>query len=457
MIKFGTDGWRAEIARDFTFDNVRTAALAFAAAYSGQAGPVVIGYDNRFLSFEFASCAAEAIAEAGLQVLLCDRSCPTPAVSFHVVLNKAAAGVMITASHNPPQWNGFKIKEPYGGSARLDTTKKVESLLGSDPSGSKETGKISTFDPRLDYLKKVRSFVDLELIASSGIKLICDPMHGSGSGYLRAALDGSAEVIELNSGIDPTFGGINPEPIEKNLPLLKKTCRQTRLSGIALDGDADRLAACGSGGAFINTHQVYALLLYHLVENKKMSGSIVKTFNLSRLIDRMADRYGLKVFETPIGFKYIADLMMKEDILMGGEESGGMGIKGYLPERDGVLAAMLLTELMAVKKKPLDRILDDISKEFGLFFYDRLDLQLEEEKKQRLVGLLEKSPPAELATSKVKEVRRLDGTKLIFGDGSWILFRASGTEPLLRIYCEADAAPKVAGLIEAGRSFCLNG
>ena len=451
MLKFGTDGWRAVIAEEFTFDNVRIVAQAFSDNFAGLNKPVVIGYDNRFLSSKFAYAAAEVLSGNGIEVFLCDKSCPTPAVSMHVVEKSASAGIMITASHNPFKWNGFKIKESFGCSSSLETTGKVEALLGKNPPKEVDLSMINIFDPKEIYLNKIKAFVDLDLIAASKIKLICDTMHGSGTGYLRDALDGDAEVIELNGNIDPTFAGVNPEPIELNLSLLIKTCKKTRLSGIALDGDADRIAACGSNGIFINTHQVFALLLYHLVENKKMGGDVVKTFNVSRLIDRMCAKYGLKLHETPVGFKYIADIMLKGDVLIGGEESGGMGIKNHLPERDGVAAGLLLAELMAVKNKSLDRILDDISNEYGYFFYDRLDLHLSGDRKNVLIELLKNDTPKEFCGMAVKEVKRLDGTKLIFDDGSWILFRASGTEPLLRIYCEASSKEAVARLIEEGR------
>ncbi|MEK7376877.1 MAG: phosphoglucomutase/phosphomannomutase family protein, partial [Candidatus Margulisiibacteriota bacterium] len=293
MIRFGTDGWRAVIADEFTFDNVKIVAQAFSDNFSGLNKPVVIGYDNRFLSSKFAYAAAEVLSGNGIEVFLCDKSCPTPAVSMHVVEKGAFAGIMITASHNPPKWNGFKIKESFGGSSSVETTKKVEALIGKNKPKEGDVSKISNFDPKETYLKKIKAFVDLDLIAASKIKIICDSMHGSGTGYLKAALAASDDVIEINGNPDPAFAGINPEPIEKNLSILIKTCKQTRLSGIALDGDADRIAACGSNGVFINTHQVFALLLYHLVENKKMSGDVVKTFNISRLIDRMAAKYGL--------------------------------------------------------------------------------------------------------------------------------------------------------------------
>jgi phosphomannomutase len=451
MIKFGTDGWRAVIADEFTFDNVKIVAQAFSDNFSGQNIPVVIGFDNRFLSSKFAYAVAEVLSGNGIDVFLCDKSCPTPAVSMHVVEKGAAAGIMITASHNPPRWNGFKIKEPVGCSSSVETTKKVEALLGKSAPKEADDPKIKCFNPKETYLKKVKAFADLDLISASKIKIICDTMHGSGTGYLKDALASSAEVIEINGNADPTFAGINPEPIEKNLSLLMKTCKQTGLSGVALDGDADRIAGCGADGVFINTHQIFALLLYHLVENKKMTGDVVKTFNISRLIDRMAAKYGLKLHETPIGFKYIADIMLKGDVLMGGEESGGMGIKNHLPERDGVLAGLLLAELMAVKKKSLDMILEDISKEFGYFCYDRLDLHLDEEKKNRIIELLKDTPPKELGGMAIKEIQRLDGTKLIFDDGSWILFRASGTEPLLRVYCEAPSKEAVATLLQKSR------
>lgn len=446
MIKFGTDGWRALIADEFTFRNVETVAQAFSEFIGKTGKPVIVGYDNRFLSEQFAEAAAKVVASNGIKVFLSKASCPSPAVSFHVKDKGAAAGIMITASHNPPQWNGFKVKGDYGGSATPEITGAIENLI--DGAVPRHGGKVELFDPKDGYIETISRFVDLSLISRSGIKVLIDPMYGSGIGYLEGMLKGKAQIEEVNNRRDPLFGGLNPEPIPANLIEFCSLCGSRKTTGIVMDGDADRIAAVGSDGVFINTHQVFALLLYHLVKNRKWTGGVVKTFNLTELIDLMCAKYGLELTVTPIGFKHIADLMLKKDILLGGEESGGMGIKGHIPERDAPLAALMLAELMAYEKKPLDAILADISKEFKRFYYDRKDLHLTEGQKSAILKLLDDSAPPSLAGSKVSKVERLDGTKLFLEDGSWVLFRASGTEPLLRIYCESVSQKRVAEILE---------
>lgn len=452
MIKFGTDGWRALIAEDFTFENVQIVSQAFADYIGKTSHPVIIGYDNRFLSEEFALTAAKVVASNGIRVLLSDSSCPTPAVSFHVKEGSAAAGIMITASHNPPEWNGFKVKGAYGGSATIEITKGIEKKLSPGrPVSLKEGIDIEKFDPKKGYLEKLRSFVDMAKISSVNSPILINPMFGSGSGYFTELLKGTLNIREINSHRDTYFGGVNPEPIPVNLKSFMSLCAKEKAFGIVLDGDADRIGAVSSDGTYINTHQIFALLLYHLVKNKKMSGAVVKTFNMSRLIDMMTNRYSLKLHETPIGFKHICDLMIKEDILIGGEESGGMGIKDHLPERDGLLAGLLLIELMAFEGKSIEAILDDISTQFARFYYDRIDVHINNEQKEAINKQLSGNPLKELAGYRIKELKTLDGYKFIFENGDWILFRPSGTEPLLRIYCEADSQDKVTKLLAEGR------
>ncbi len=450
MIKFGTDGWRALMSGDFTDENVKSVADALSRHLKDIEGPVVVGYDNRARSEDFARIAAEAVCASGKKVMLTDRSCPSPVVSYHVKRIKACAGVMITASHNPPEWNGFKIKGPYGGSATPEITKAVESLIGSAPP-ERSGGSISIFDPRSYYIDDIRKFVDLEAIKKAGLDIFVDPMYGSGSGYLPEILGRDVKITEINHKRDTGFGGINPEPITPNLGKLMELCRSGMKVGLALDGDSDRIGAVGDDGVFINTHQVYVLLLFHLLKNKHAEGSIIKTFNMTKLIDKMAARYSLKMHETPIGFKYICDIMLREKVMLGGEESGGMGFGTHIPERDALLAALYLLELMACEQMPLNEVLDDISKVYGRFYYDRLDLHLDQEQKEKVVKLLEKDTPRSFGGSNVVSVERLDGTKLLLSDGSWILFRASGTEPLLRIYCESYSQESVKKLLSAGK------
>lgn len=457
MIKFGTDGWRARVAEEFTFSNVRLVAQAVI-NYIKEIGlggkPFVLGYDNRFLSEHYAMEAARVAAAAGIDCRLSGSSLPSPALSFAVKHLGAGGGIMITASHNPPEYNGLKFKASYAGSASPDMTAEVErhlkQILGSDahvkPAPENEK-KIKYFDPKRSYFEELKKFVDFKLIAAAGLRIIADPMHGSAAGYLKEIL--ASEGIpseEIRSNRDPLFGGQNPEPLPQNLDELTSLTRETSLRepdnivvGIATDGDGDRIGAVGSSGAFISPHLIFSILLKHLVENKKMKGEVVKTFNITNLIPLLAKKYGLPLHETPIGFKYICDLMQERDILIGGEESGGIGIKGHIPERDSTLAALLLLEAVATWRKSLDRIVEGIMDELGHFYYNRADLHLADEKKSRVFTLLKKTPPDRFGGLAVKEIRNLDGIKFLLEDGSWILFRASGTEPLLRIYCEATS------------------
>ncbi|KAF0134327.1 MAG: phosphoglucomutase/phosphomannomutase alpha/beta/alpha domain i [Candidatus Saganbacteria bacterium] len=456
MIKFGTDGWRAKIADDFTFDNIKHVTLAFInhLKKSGhdKAG-VAVGFDNRFQSEDFAQTTAEVCAENGIKTYLSKYSLPSPALSYFVKTNNLNAGIMITASHNPPEWNGFKIKESFGGSARPEFTKAVEAEINHPTQSLGAKTKIEMFDPKPGYLKHISSFVDLEKIKNANIKIVLDCMHGSGIGYLSNLL----EIDEINSNRDPLFGGLNPEPIPQNLidltsytkDLLVKS-KNTLIMGAAIDGDADRIGCVDSSGVFISSHNIFSLLLKHLVENKKMDGKIIKTFNISRLIELQAKKYGLQIEEVPIGFKYIADKMLKENILIGGEESGGIGIKGNIPERDGSLCTLLLAELIAYNKKTLKQLLDEIMDEFGYSYYDRIDLHgIDREMALRKIEVM-KGLKA-FANSQIVKIETLDGLKLDFSDSSWILFRMSGTEPLLRIYAEARTFDQVELLLSAGQ------
>ncbi|MBU0672361.1 MAG: phosphoglucomutase/phosphomannomutase family protein, partial [Candidatus Margulisbacteria bacterium] len=457
MFKFGTDGWRAKIAQDFTFANLQLVAQAFAdhlleQGTSGQG--VAVGYDNRFQSEDFARAAAEVCSGAGIKTFLTSEAVSSPVVSFAVKSRGLAAGIMITASHNPADWNGFKIKEAFGGSAFPQTTKAVESKIQDSLKISPSSSKIEIFDPRPAYLNKIKTLVDLDLLNSRPLKLIVDAMHGSGAGYFKAL---GLPVVEIRGKRDPLFGGVNPEPIPVNLEDSFSFVRETALkysseltACIVLDGDGDRLAAIDGSGRFINTHNVFTLLLHHLIVHRKLSGNVVKTFNLSNLIDKLCQKHQRKLQVTPIGFKHVADLMLKEDILLGGEESGGMGIKGFIPERDGVLAGLMLFELMAYEKKTLAQILDNIMAEQGYFYYDRADIHTEQA--IELVETLKKSQPKEFANRKVSKIETMDGLKLNFEDEGWILFRASGTEPLLRVYVEGRTEADVKQILGAGES-----
>lgn len=457
MIKFGTDGWRARMAEDFTFDNVRLVTQALIEyvkdACLADKG-VVVGYDNRFQSEHFARAAAEVCSGAGIQTLLTDKAVSSPVLSYTVKNLGLGIGIMLTASHNPPEWNGFKIKENFGGSAFPETTQAVEKRIKDTLHIHPSSINLKTFDPLPAYLVKIKTLVDLELLNSQKLKIIIDPMHGSGAGYFNKL---GLDVTEIRGNRDPLFGGVNPEPLpvnlEESVSFVKETALKYRgelTACIVLDGDGDRLAAIDGTGQFINTHNVFTLLLRHLALHRKMDGDIVKTFNLSNLIDRVCRKNQRKLIVTPIGFKHVAKLMMAQDILLGGEESGGMGIKGFIPERDGVLAGLMLLELMAYEKKTLAQILREVMEEFGYYYYDRIDLHTE--KAQDTVSALKAQPPHVFAGMGVSKVETLDGIKLNFADDSWILFRASGTEPLLRIYVEGRNPEEVKLLLNDGEN-----
>jgi len=453
-IKFGTDGWRAEIAEDFTFGNVRlvTQALVEYLKEKKLNKGVVVGYDNRFQSEHFARTAAEVCSGAGIKTRLTNTSVTSPVLSSCVKKNALSAGIMITASHNPPAWNGFKIKESFGGSAFPETTKTVEQKIKSKLEITPSSNNIEMIDPRPAYLKKISSLVDLGMIKNRRLKIIIDPMHGSGAGYFKAL---GLDVLEIRGNRDPLFGGVNPEPIPLNLEESISFVKETALkysseitACIVLDGDGDRLAAIDGSGRFINTHNVFALLLHHLAVHRKMSGNVVKTFNISNLVDKLCAKHKRELSITPIGFKYIAEKMLKGNILLGGEESGGMGIKGYTPERDGILAGLMLLELIAYEKKSLAGILEELMNEHSHYYYDRTDLHTEQARK--IVDELKKSTPDKFAGKKVEKIETLDGVKLMLEGDSWILFRASGTEPLLRIYVEGASESEVKHTLGSG-------
>lgn len=464
MIKFGTDGWRAVISEDFTFQNVRLAAQAIAGYVldtEDSQARIVIGYDTRFLSDKYAQECAKVLAANNIHVLLAADVTPTPALSYAIKARQAAGGIMITASHNPYQYNGIKYKASYGGSALPSIIAEVELRLHRETpktiefTQAMEQNLIEFCDFKGDYFRQLRKVVDLQKIIESGQRVVIDPMHGAGIGYIKELLGlEGMQVIEIRGDRDPCFGGVNPEPIKKNLQvLIEKVVIEKAAAGFATDGDADRVGAVDGTGSFINSHVIYALLLRYLINEKKWTGGVVKTFSTSQMIDKLARKYNIPVYETPIGFKYICELFLKEDILLGGEESGGIGFKNHIPERDGILASLLLMELMAAYKMPLRKIIDHMMQEIGRYDYDRLDLNIVPAIKDKVMKSLQNSPPRLLAGKKVSEVQTLDGIKLLLEGDSWVLFRASGTEPVVRIYAEAESSDTVARLLAAGRHF----
>ncbi|HKY26798.1 MAG TPA: phosphoglucomutase/phosphomannomutase family protein [Pyrinomonadaceae bacterium] len=462
-IKFGTDGWRAVIAREFTFANVERVAQAYAdflRKSEDSEALVIVGFDRRFLSEQFAQRAAEVLAGNGFRVALFQQSMPTPLVSWAVKDLQACGGVVITASHNPAEFNGFKIKAPWGGSAAPETTSAVERLVDfCSPKHAEIAGDSKEFlAPSVEsYRRQIAGYIDLELLRSANQIVIVDPMHGSGALWVESFLKGGNLNVEtIRAYRDPLFGGVNPEPIDQNLGPLKRRVMETNaLVGLATDGDADRVGAVNELGETMTMHDVVPLVLLHLVRHRKTSGGIVRTFSQSVLLKRISAAHGLKVYETPIGFKYIAELMLKEDILIGAEESGGIGVKGHIPERDGILNSLLFLEAIVTAKKMPSEMLRDLHREFGEFHFGRRDLKMEVASGMALVADLATKPPGTVARSAVSSVETLDGTKLVFDDESWLLFRQSGTEPVLRVYSEATSREKMSRLLEEGERISL--
>lgn len=455
LIRFGTDGWRAIIAREFTFANLERVAQAYAdyLATNKEGSLVVVGYDRRFLSEQFARRAAEVMAGNGFRIALFKEAAPTPLISWAVKELGAIGGIVITASHNPPEFNGFKIKAPWGGSAAPETTAAVESLIDVNPvkRGVFSSDGCELLAPAIkSYREQIASYIDLDRLRKSEHTIVVDPMHGSGGSWVGSLLYGGTLKVETIRGDrDPLFGGVNPEPIDSNLGPLKKRVLETKaLVGLATDGDADRVGAVNEIGETMTMHDVVPLVLLHLVRNRKMTGGIVRTFSQSVLLGRIATAHNLKIYETPIGFKYIADLMLKEDILIGAEESGGIGVKGHIPERDGLLNSLLFLEAIVASGKTPSEMLSELHREFGEFHFGRRDLHIEVEKGMKLVKSLAAQPPSAFAGRKVKEVQTMDGLKLVFEDESWLLLRQSGTEPVLRIYAEATSVNQVNLLLD---------
>ena len=468
-IKFGTDGWRGLIADDFTFENVRRVAAAIASyvlKYENAKGGVVVGYDTRFLSAQVARVASEIIAGAGIPVKLANDYTPTPAVSYAVKQHGAAGGVMITSSHNPWNWNGVKFKANFGGSATPAIMKRIEEEMaaGAEPKGSKAA--IEEVDLKKDYVAAVCAFADMNLIAKTKFKFAVDAMYGSGRGVLPGIFaERGVQYVAIRQELNPLFPGINPEPIQPHIAMLQETVvREKCDAGLATDGDADRIGAVAEDGSFVDAHKIFSVLLYWLLERKKWPGDIVRAFNTTKMLDRIAKKYGRTLHETPIGFKYVADLMMEREIMMGGEESGGIGYSRFLPERDGVLNSLLLANAMAEQGKPLGQLVADLQKEFGPHYYGRSDLHIPEDVKQNAIQRARADTTQSLGKYRVLRKEQMDGVKFFLdaptnGNGAeaWVLFRASGTEPLLRLYTEASSPELVKELLGVGESFVKNG
>ena len=452
QIKFGTDGWRAIIADTYTLENVRVLAQAVA-DYLGSGKKVAVGYDTRFMSAKFAEASAIVLKNNGIEVVLSDRPTPTPALSFVVKSRKLDLGIMITASHNPAEYNGFKIKNASGGGASQEITREVEGLLGKNPVKDAALSEpIKTVDIIKDYIKFIRNYIDLKKIKNKKFKVLVDSMYGSGDSFIAQVLKGTSIKLEfMRNTINPSFGGGRPEPVEENLEELKARVKKEKFDlGIALDGDADRIAAVAPGGVFIHPQKILGLLALHLNQDRHWSGGLVKTICGTTMMDNIAKFLGIKLYETPVGFKYISNLMETEDIVAGGEEAGGMGVKGYIPERDGTMAGLLLIEMMVYRNKNMLKILDEAEKAFGKYYYVRQDLHL-----AKRVEPKKESLPSELLGRKVVEVKDYDGIKLICEDESWLMFRGSGTEPIMRTYAEAKSLAQAKKLLALGKEIIL--
>ena len=468
-IKFGTDGWRGIIADDFTFENVRRVAGAiasYALKYEDGRRGICVGYDARFASPRAAQIVAEEIASAGIPVKLANDYTPTPAVSYAVKQQGAAGGVMVTSSHNPWNWNGVKFKGKFGGSATPAIMKKIEEEMaaGASPKGSKAA--IDEVDFKKSYVAAVCGFADMELISKTKFKFAVDAMYGSGRGVLTGIFaERGVQSVAIRQELNPLFPGINPEPIEPHTRMLQDTVvREKCDAGLATDGDADRIGAVAEDGTFVDSHKIFSVLLRWLLERKKWPGEVVRAFNTTRMLDRIAAKHGRRLHETSIGFKYIADLMMEREILIGGEESGGIGYSRFLPERDGVLNCLLLANVMAEESKPLGQLVADLQKEFGPHYYGRRDLHIPEETKQSAIQRARAEGTQALGRYRVLKKEHLDGVKFFLdaptngkGAEAWILFRASGTEPLLRLYSEASSPELVNEILATSESFVCNG
>jgi phosphomannomutase len=464
-IKFGTDGWRGVIADDYTFDNVRRVAGAIASyvlKYEDSRRGLMIGYDTRFGSPRFARLVAEVVANAGIPVKLADDFTPTPAVSLAVKQQGAAGGVMITSSHNPWNWNGVKFKGKFGGSATPAIMNKVEDELRLGAVPTRKAATIDEVDFKQAHIDAMCKFADLDLIAKANFKFAIDSMYGSGRGVMtRIFAEHGIDHVAIRQEVDPLFPGINPEPIEPHIELLRTTVANEKChAGLATDGDADRIGAVAEDGSFVDSHKCFVVLLRWLLERKKWSGDVVRAFNTTGMVDRIAAKYGRKVHECPIGFKYIADLMMDYEIVIGGEESGGIGYSRYLPERDGILNSLLLANVMAEERKPLGELVADLQREFGPHYYGRRDLHIPENVKQAAIRRARADTTKALGSYRVVKKEDMDGVKFFLdapapGNGAapWILFRASGTEPLLRLYSEAASPELVSEILDQAKSF----
>ena len=476
VIKFGTDGWRGVIASDFTFANVKTAAAAVAAYLHAQKDPaqtpdrgICIAYDSRFLSKDFAKTCAEVVAATGIAVKLASEITPTPALSYGVRELGAAGGIMITSSHNPAQWNGVKYKAFYGGSGSPAIIAEIEGFLGAEVPQADKPAPITEVDFITPYMTAIEKFADLEMIAKSGRKFGIDSMYGAGRELLAGVFERlGVDYVQIRGNIDPLFPGINPEPILPHIQALGDAVVAHHCdAGLCTDGDADRIGAVDEHGEFVDPHKIFSVLLEWVLKTKGWPGDVTRAFNTTRMLDRICARYGRTIHEHGIGFKYVVDYMQQQEILMGGEESGGIGFQRHLPERDGLLNALLLANVMAEEKKTLGQLVADLQSEYGEHQYGRIDLHIADEIKNYAIARAGALKPGHtvFAGMPILRIERLDGVKFYLDNPesekkpnaaeTWLLLRASGTEPLMRIYSESCSKESVAKVLEAGREFAM--
>jgi alpha-D-glucose phosphate-specific phosphoglucomutase len=465
-IKFGTDGWRGVIARDFTIDNVRACAKGVAdyIKHIGLADRgLIIGYDTRFASEDFAAAAAEVAAANGIKVYLCPRAAPTPVVSCGVLAQKTGGAIIITASHNPAKWNGFKFRTEQGASASTEVTAGIEKGIAGALNSDKikhlplaealDRGIVEYLDLDPIYIEQIGRLVDLERLRQSGLKVIADPMYGAGIGYFSRLLGGGAmKLTEINGERNPLFPGIRPEPIAANLDRLSAMVKEQKADvGLATDGDADRIGIIDEKGQFLTQLQVFALLCLYLLEVRGERGPLVRTLTSTTMIDRLGEIYNLPVHEVPVGFKYVAPVMIAEEALIGGEESGGYGFRGHVPERDGILAGLYFLDFMLQTGKTPSQLLGYLYSQVGPHYYRRRDLSFAEEQRQTIIKRISDNLPQSIEGVRVARVNTTDGFHFTLADNSWLLIRFSGTEPVLRIYAESDSLERVERLLEVGR------
>lgn len=469
-IKFGTSGWRAILGEEFNFRHVRIVCQGIAQFLRNEKiaqHGVIVGYDARFMGEQFARAAAEVFAAHGIPVLLCDRETPTPAISYHILHHKLAGGINISASHNPPEWNGIKFTAAWGGTALPETTQAIEQRILPLMHGehvkwlkfekAQKDGLIRIFDPKPDYLAILEKHVDVEAIRQGGIRIVVDPLYGTSRGYLDDFLrKAGAKVAVLHYWRDPYFGGLRPEPTQVTTMELQETVRQEKAHlGLATDGDADRFGIIDQDGDFLEANQVLPLLVDYLATTRQWHGSVARSVATTHQIDRVAALHGLATEETPVGFKYIGDLLAKGKVMMGGEESAGMSITGHVPEKDGILACLLVAEMVARTGKSIKELVANLLERIEPLYFQREDVTLTEAMQENLAQV-QANPPENFAGQPVQSVNRLDGCKLQMADGSWFLLRPSGTEPLVRCYGEAPSQERLQELIIAGRKL-LNG